>query len=126
LWGDSEERGVYKTEDGGKSWNKILFVNNSTGCSELVMDPSNPDVLYAAFWEFRRSAYSFVSGGVNSALYKSIDGGKTWNKLQNGFPKGKLGRIAVAIAPSNSSIVYAVLEAEKKEDRTMADKTGSS
>jgi photosystem II stability/assembly factor-like uncharacterized protein len=117
LWGDSEDRGVYKTEDGGKSWNKILFVNNSTGCSELVMDPSNPDVLYAAFWEFRRSAYSFVSGGVNSALYKSIDGGKTWNKLQNGFPMGKLGRIAVAIAPSNSSIVYAVLEAEKKEEK---------
>ena len=117
LWGDSDQRGVYKTEDGGKSWNKILFVNNTTGCSELVMDPSNPEVLYAAFWEFRRTAYSFNSGGNASALYKSIDGGKTWKKIENGLPKGKLGRIAVTIAPSNPSIVYAVLEAEKKEEK---------
>jgi photosystem II stability/assembly factor-like uncharacterized protein len=69
LWGDSEDRGVYKTEDGGKSWSKILYVNKSTGCSELVMDPSNPNILYAAFWEFRRTAFSFSSGGANSALY---------------------------------------------------------
>ena len=117
LWGNSDDRGVYKTEDGGKTWNKILFVNNMTGCSELVMDPSNPDVLYAAFWEFRRTAHSFNSGGLNSALYKSTDGGKTWQKLQNGLPKGKLGRIAVTIAPSNPQIVYAVLEAEKKEEK---------
>ena len=117
LWGNSDDRGVYKTEDGGKTWNKILFVNNTTGCSELVMDPSNPEVLYAAFWEFRRTAHSFNSGGVNSALYKSNDGGKTWQKLQNGLPKGKLGRIAVTIAPSNPQIVYAVMEAEKKEEK---------
>ena len=117
LWGNSDDRGVYKTEDGGKTWNKILFVNNSTGCSELVMDPSNPEVLYAAFWEFRRTAHSFNSGGMNSALYKSNDGGKTWQKLQNGLPKGKLGRIAVTIAPSNPQIVYAVMEAEKKEEK---------
>lgn len=117
LWGISDDRGVYKTEDGGKTWNKILFVNNTTGCSELVMDPSNPEVLYAAFWEFRRTAHSFNSGGMNSALYKSTDGGKTWQKLQNGLPKGKLGRIAVTIAPSNPQIVYAVMEAEKKEEK---------
>ncbi len=117
LWGNSDDRGVYKTEDGGKTWNKILFVNNTTGCSELVMDPSNPEVLYAAFWEFRRTAHSFNSGGMNSALYKSNDGGKTWQKLQNGLPKGKLGRIAVTIAPSNPQIIYAVMEAEKKEEK---------
>ena len=117
LWGNSDDRGVYKTEDGGKTWNKILFVNNTTGCSELVMDPSNPEVLYAAFWEFRRTAFSFSSGGLNSALYKSTDGGKTWQKLQNGLPKGKLGRIAVTVAPSNPDIVYAVFEAEKKEEK---------
>ncbi len=117
LWGDSNERGVYKTEDGGKTWTNILFVNNTTGCSELVMDPSNPDNLYAAFWEFRRTAYSFSSGGVNSALYKSTDGGKTWKKLQQGLPAGKLGRVAVALAPSNPSVVYAVMEAEKKEEK---------
>jgi photosystem II stability/assembly factor-like uncharacterized protein len=117
LWGDSDNRGVYKTIDGGQTWSKIMFVNNTTGCSELIMDPTNPDVLYAAFWEFRRTAWSFNSGGLNSALYKSIDGGKTWNKIHNGFPKGKLGRIAVNIAPSNPNIVYAVVEAEKENEK---------
>lgn len=112
LWGDSEERGVYKSVDGGTTWEKILYVNESTGCSELVMDPSNPDILYAAFWEHRRTAWSFNSGGENSALYKSTDGGKTWNKIHNGFPSGKLGRIAVAVSPSNASILYSVVEAE--------------
>ncbi|MCR9174077.1 MAG: hypothetical protein NXI10_16365 [bacterium] len=112
LWGDSEERGVYKSTDGGVTWENILYVNKGTGCSELVMDPSNPNVLYASFWEHRRTAWSFSSGGENSALYKSTDGGKTWNKIHRGFPSGKLGRIAVAVAPSNSSILYAVVEAE--------------
>jgi pyruvate/2-oxoglutarate/acetoin dehydrogenase E1 component len=77
------------------------------------MDPSNPEILYAAFWEFRRTAYSFNSGGLSSALYKTTDGGKTWNKIHTGFPAGKLGRIAVAVAPSNNNILYAVVEAEK-------------
>lgn len=117
LWGDSDERGVFKTSDGGKTWNKIFFINNTTGCSELTMDPTNPDIMYAAFWEFRRTAYSFNSGGNNSALYKTVDGGKTWNKMHNGFPAGKLGRITVAIAPSKPNIVYAVLETEKPEDK---------
>jgi photosystem II stability/assembly factor-like uncharacterized protein len=117
LWGPSNERGVYKSIDGGKTWNKSLFVNNTTGCSELVMDPTQPQTLYAAFWEFGRTAYSFNSGGLNSALYKSIDGGATWKKLENGLPQGEKGRIAVALAPSNSSIVYAVIEAKKKEEK---------
>jgi photosystem II stability/assembly factor-like uncharacterized protein len=128
LWSDSEERGVYKTTDGGKTWNKILFVNKSTGCSELIMDPQNPDVLYAAFWEFRRTAFSFSSGGLNSALYKSTDGGKTWNKTHNGFPQGQLGRIAVTIAPSNNKILYAVIEAEQDKDKGLyrSDDSGAS
>ena len=117
LWGDSEERGIYKTDDGGETWNKIFYINPTTGCSELIMDPSNPNVMYAAFWEFRRTAYSFNSGGTNSALYKTIDGGKSWNKCHNGFPTGKLGRIAVAIAPSSPNILYSVLETEKQEDK---------
>ena len=117
LWGDSQERGVYKTTDGGKTWNKILYVNEKTGCSELVMDPTNSSILYASFWEFRRSAFSFNSGGQNSALYKSTDGGVTWNKIHTGFPTGQLGRIAVTIAPSNPEIVYAVLETEKAADK---------
>ncbi|MCB0410192.1 MAG: hypothetical protein KDD29_08225, partial [Flavobacteriales bacterium] len=112
LWGDSEERGVYKTTDGGKTWEKIFYIDNKTGCSDLVMDPIDPNIMYASFWEYRRTAWSFSSGGANSALYKTVDGGKTWNKIHNGFPKGKLGRIAVAVAPSNSKIVYSVLETE--------------
>ncbi len=117
LWGDSQQRGVYKTTDGGKTWNKILYVNEKTGCSELVIDPMNSSVLYASFWEFRRTAFSFNSGGMNSALYKSTDGGKTWNKIHTGFPAGQLGRIAVTIAPSNPAIVYAVIESEKPENK---------
>lgn len=115
LWGDSEERGVYKTIDGGKTWEKIFYIDNKTGCSDLVMDPNDSKTMYASFWEYRRTAWSFNSGGANSALYKTTDGGKTWNKIHNGYPAGKLGRIAVAIAPSNSKIVYSVIETEKPE-----------
>ncbi len=117
LWGDSEERGVYKTTDGGKTWNKVFFVDQKTGCADLVIDHKNPDIMYASFWEFRRTAWSFNSGGNNSALYKTTDGGKTWNKIHTGFPKGQLGRIAIATAPSNPEILYAVLETEQDKDK---------
>lgn len=117
LWGDSEERGVYKTTDGGKTWEKLLFIDQSTGCGDLVMDPNDPNTLYASMWEFRRTAWSFSSGGEKSALYKSSDAGKTWNKIHNGFPAGKLGRIAIAVAPSDSKILYSVLETEKDSER---------
>ena len=115
LWSDSEDRGVYKSTDGGKTWEKILYVNASTGAADVIMDPKNPNILYASMWQFRRTAWGFNSGGADSALYKSVDGGKNWNKIHNGFPPGDLGRIAVQVAPSDSSIVYAVLETE---DRT--------
>ncbi|NNM24151.1 MAG: hypothetical protein HKO54_11435 [Flavobacteriaceae bacterium] len=114
LWSDSEDRGVYKSSDGGKSWRKILYVNASTGAADVIMDPKNPKVLYASMWEFRRSGWGFESGGPNSALYKSTDGGTTWNKIHTGFPPGDLGRIAVAVAPSDGNIIYAVLETEDK------------
>jgi photosystem II stability/assembly factor-like uncharacterized protein len=114
LWSDSEDRGVYKTTDGGKTWNKILYVNPSTGAADVIMDPKNPNILYASMWEFRRTGWGFNSGGPNSALYKSTDGGQNWNKIHSGFPAGDLGRIAVQLAPSDSSIVYAVLETEDK------------
>lgn len=117
LWSDSEDRGLYKTTDGGKTWNKILYVDKTTGCSDLLLDPKNPNIIYASFWEFRRSPWSFNSGGLSSAFYKSIDGGATWNKIHNGFPKGKLGRIAVAVAPSNPNILYAVIESEQDKDK---------
>jgi len=114
LWSDSEDRGVYKTTDGGQTWNKILFVGPSTGATDLIMDPKNSNILYVSMWEFRRSGWGFESGGENSALYKSIDAGKTWNKIQNNIPKGKLGRIGIALAPSDSNILYAVIETGEK------------
>ncbi len=117
LWSDSEDRGVYKTTDGGKSWDKILYVNEKTGVADLMMDPTNPNVLYASMWEHRRTAWDFNSGGLNSGLYKSTDAGATWNKIHNGFPSGKLGRIGVAVAPSSPNIVYAVIESEQDKDK---------
>ena len=117
LWGDSEQRGVYKSVDGGDTWEQLLFVDQTTGCTDIVMDPNDPNVLYASMWEFRRTAWSFNSGGTGSALYKSTDAGKTWQKIHNGFPEGKLGRIAVAVAPSDANRLYAVLETEEDKDK---------
>ena len=117
LWGDNEERGVFKSTDGGLTWEKVLYVNQRTGCADLLMDPRNSSVLYASMWEFRRTGWSFDSGGENSALYKSIDGGKTWDKIHNGFPEGKLGRMGIAIAKSNPDVLYTVIEAEQKKDK---------
>lgn len=114
LWSDSEERGVYKSSDAGLTWKKILYINPKTGAADLAIDTKNPNILYASMWEFRRTPWSFESGGTNSALYKSIDAGKTWNKIHNGFPSGNLGRLGIAVAPSNPNILYTVIEA--KED----------
>lgn len=114
LWSDSKVRGVYKSTDGGKSWNKILYINPSTGAGDVIMDQNNPSILYVSMWEFRRSGWGFNSGGVNSGIYKSVDAGKTWNKIHKGFPSGSLGRIGLALAPSDSTILYAVLETEDK------------
>ena len=128
LWGDSEVRGVYKSNDGGTTWNKLLYIDKKTGCADLAMDPNNPNILYASMWEFRRTGWSFESGGNNSALYKSTDAGKTWNKIHNGFPEGKLGRLAIAIAPSDTNILYTVIEAEKDEKKGLyrSDDAGNS
>jgi photosystem II stability/assembly factor-like uncharacterized protein len=117
LWGDSEERGIYNSKDGGKTWNKIHYIDNKTGCSDLVIDPTNPNVMYASFWEFRRTGWSFNSGGNFSSLLKTTDGGKTWNKIHNGFPAGQLGRIAIAVAPSNANVLYSVIECEKDSEK---------
>ncbi|MDC8004368.1 hypothetical protein POV27_09915 [Aureisphaera galaxeae] len=125
LWSDSEDRGVYKTTDGGKTWNKILYIGPSTGAADVIMDPNNPNTLYASMWEFRRSGWGFASGGPTSALYKSTDGGANWNKIHNGFPPGDLGRIAVAVAPSDNNILYAVLETEDKAKNGLWKSTNS-
>ncbi|WP_369994214.1 WD40/YVTN/BNR-like repeat-containing protein [Winogradskyella sp.] len=114
-WGEHPERGVFKTTDGGKTWNKILFTNNKTGVADLVMDPSNPNKLIAAMWEHKREPWFFNSGGEGSGLHITHDGGETWKKIteDDGFPKGELGRIGVAIAPSKPNIIYALVEAKK-------------
>ena len=108
-------RGLYKTTDGGKTWKQILFTNESSGVADLVMDPRNPKKLLAALYEHRRTPYSFTSGGPGSGLFLTTDGGDSWKKLgpAEGLPSGDLGRIGIAIAPSNSDRVYAKVEAAK-------------
>ncbi|MFY0629245.1 MAG: hypothetical protein JXR05_02620 [Flavobacteriaceae bacterium] len=114
-WGEHKERGVYKTTDGGKTWKQILYNNIKTGAADLVMDPSNPNKLIAAMWEHKRDPWFFKSGGKGSGLYITYDGGDTWKKMtdKEGFPKGDLGRIGVAISRSNPNVIYALVEAKK-------------
>ncbi|MGC2764560.1 MAG: hypothetical protein WB607_03565 [Candidatus Acidiferrum sp.] len=124
LWSDSDERGLYKTIDGGKAWNLILKgANLSTGCSTISMDPNDPKVLFAGMWDFRRKGWTFRSGGDNSAaasgsaFYRTADGGATWNELDDktaaGLPAKPWGRLAVTIAPSNSKAVYVLIESTR-------------
>ncbi|MDT7832942.1 hypothetical protein RQM59_11160 [Flavobacteriaceae bacterium S356] len=114
-WGEHKERGVYKTTDGGKTWKRILFNNIKTGAADLVMDPSNPNKLIATMWEHKRDPWFFKSGGKGSGMYITHDGGENWKKItaKEGFPKGDLGRIGVAISRSNPNVVYALVEAKK-------------
>lgn len=112
LWGDSPDRGLYKTMDGGATWNKILFIDDKTGCADVMIDPKDPNTVYASMWEFRRKPWSFSSGGQGSGLYKSTDGGATWNRIDKGFTDGILGRIILAMSPSDSKIIYAIAEAK--------------
>jgi photosystem II stability/assembly factor-like uncharacterized protein len=114
-WGEHKERGVYKTVDGGKSWKQILFTNNKSGAADLIMDPKNPNKIIASMWEHKRDPWFFKSGGAGSGVYITHDGGDNWKQIteKEGFPKGELGRIGVAIAPSNPDIIYALVEAKK-------------
>jgi len=112
LWSDSKCRGLFKSTDGGSTWQKILYVDEKTGCADIVMNPQNPDELLASMWQFRRKPYAFSSGGKQSAMYKSTDGGKTWSKITKGLPDGELGRIALALSPSNPKHLLAIVEAK--------------
>ena len=114
-WGEHPERGVFKTTDGGKTWNKILYVDEKTGLADLVVDANNPNKLIAAMWEHRRKPWTFNSGGPGSGIYITVDGGDNWKKLtdKDGIPKGDLGRVGLAISPSNPKRVYALIEAKK-------------
>ncbi len=112
LWSSGEDRGVYKTTDGGKTWKRVLYVDPDTGCSDLAIDPQEPRILYAGLWTFRRGPHFFSSGGKGSSLWKSTDGGETWRKIEKGLPAEDKGRIAVAVAPSRTSVVYALVESK--------------
>ena len=111
LWSKGGDRGLYKTEDGGKTWNSIIEVDEHTGVNDVVMDPRNPDVLYASTFQRRRHVYTYVGGGPGSAMHKSVDGGKTWIRINKGLPSEELGRIGLAISPANPEIIYAIVEA---------------
>jgi len=114
-WGPNKERGVFKTSDGGRSWENVLYVNELTGCADLVADPSNPNKLIAIMWEHKREPWFFNSGGKGSGIYISHDGGENWSERtsKNGLPEGKIGRAGVAIAASNPKVVYALIESKE-------------
>jgi photosystem II stability/assembly factor-like uncharacterized protein len=115
LWGPGGDRGLYKTTDGGKTWSKILNVSENTGITTLVQDPRDPDVMLAAAYMRRRHVYTIVNGGPESALYRTTDGGKTWSKVRAGLPSVELGRIGLAMAPTDPSTIYAMVEAADKQ-----------
>ncbi len=112
LWSDGAERGVFRSEDGGRTWRKVLYVDESTGCADLTLVPGAPNVVLAAMWDFRREPDFFRSGGPGSGLYRSLDGGATWERLREGLPEGELGRIALAASPARPSRIYALVESE--------------
>lgn len=114
-WGEHPERGIFKTSDAGKTWEKIVYVNTKTGAADLIMDPTNPNKLIAALWEHKRDPWFFKSGGEGSGLYITVDGGKNWVKKtsKEGLPEGELGRIGLAMAHNKPNVVYALIEAKK-------------
>ncbi len=110
VWSVGGERGVYKTTDGGKTWERTLFISENTGVSEIAIDPTNPNILYAAAHQRRRQEWTYIGGGPESTLYKSTDGGKTWREISSGLPKGEMGRIGIAVSPADENYVYAIVE----------------
>ncbi len=113
AFGPSEDRGVFRSVDGGKTWKKVLFVDARTGASDLAMDPTNPRILYAGMWEGQRLPWSFTSGGTGGGVFKSTDGGESWSRLTEGLPEGLVGKVGVAVSAAHPSRVWAFVEAEK-------------
>ncbi len=111
LWSKGGDRGVYKTVDGGKNWNLVLKIDEHTGVNDIVMDPRDPDVIYASAYQRRRHVFTYIGGGPGSGMHKTTDGGNTWQEINKGLPKVDIGRIGLAIAPSNPEIIYAIVEA---------------
>jgi photosystem II stability/assembly factor-like uncharacterized protein len=115
LWSSGGDRGLFKTEDGGKSWQLTLNIDDNTGVTDIEFDPSNPDVIYAAAYQRRRHTWALLSGGPKSGVYKSVDNGTSFRQLKTGLPKGDMGKIGLAVTPANSELVYATIEADSKE-----------
>jgi photosystem II stability/assembly factor-like uncharacterized protein len=111
LWGPGGDRGLYKSADGGKTWKAVLTISENTGVVDVQLDPSNPDIVYAAAYQRRRHVFTLIDGGPESAIYKSTDAGATWNKLKEGLPKVDMGRIGLAVSPADPNVVYATIEA---------------
>ncbi|HEX9148538.1 MAG TPA: glycosyl hydrolase, partial [Thermoanaerobaculia bacterium] len=114
VWGPNSERGIYRSRDAGKSWEKVLFVSDKTGASDLVMDPTNPRILYAGFWQVYRKPWALVSGGTEGGIWKTADGGDTWKKLSEGLPDGIVGKVGVAVSPARPDRVWALVESKDK------------
>ena len=124
VWGPNAERGVYRTLDGGKTWTKVLFVDDKTGASDLAMDPTNPRILYAAFWQVHRKPWSLENGGTGGGLWKSIDGGDTWKRLTEGLPEGIVGKVTVTVSASQPSRVWSMVEHAEKGGLYRSDDGG--
>jgi len=114
LWNPGGDRGLYKTTDGGKTWKPVLTISENTGVTDVVFDPRNPDILYAAAYQRRRHVYTLINGGPESGIHKSLDGGATWTKLESGLPKEWMGRIGLAVSPKDPDTVYAIIEATRR------------
>ena len=114
IWGPNDQRGVFRSKDGGRNWERILFRSNKAGASDLILDPTNPNTIYAGFWEVSRAPWTLESGGPGGGIFKSTDGGDTWNELTRnpGLPKGVVGKIGITVSPSNSDRVWAIVEAD--------------
>ena len=126
LWRDGGDRGLYKTTDGGQTWNKVLDISDKTGINEVWFDPRNFDVLYASSYQRRRHVWTLIDGGPESAIYKSTDAGKNWKKLENGLPKVDKGKIGLAVSPVNPDVIYAIVEAANQESGFFRSTNGGS
>ncbi|MEA2345224.1 MAG: hypothetical protein QOF63_3393, partial [Thermoanaerobaculia bacterium] len=126
LWAPGGDRGLYKTTDGGKTWKAVLTISENTGITDVILDPTNPDILYASAYQRRRHVFTLIDGGPESGIQKSTDGGKTWTKLKDGLPKEDMGRIGLAMAPHNPKVIYAVIESTRKAGGFFVSKDGGS
>src|SRR5204862_2197852 len=127
LTGPQQERGVYRTKDGGKNWSRVLFVNENTGCSGLSIDPADPNFLVAGTWEVVMHSWAMFSGGAGSGVFTTHDGGDTWKRIEgHGMPKSPVGKIDVGIAPSNSKRVYALIQTADQGSIWRSDDGGTN